>query len=54
MPSELESALVGRGALTQLQEQLNTIMSTGCQVAEIFDFNRVRTYPANSIHLDLI
>jgi hypothetical protein len=54
MPSELESVLVGRGALTQLHEQLNTIMSTGCEVDEIFDFNRVRIYPASSFHLDLI
>jgi hypothetical protein len=54
MPSELESALVGRGALTQLHQELNTIMSTSCPVDEIFDFNRVRTYPASSFHLDLI
>jgi hypothetical protein len=54
MPSELENLLVGRGALTQLTEELNTIMSTGCHVDEIFDFNRVRTYPATSFHLDLI
>jgi hypothetical protein len=54
MPSELESVLVGRGALTQFQEELNTIMSRGCEADEIFDFNRVRTYPATSFHLDLI
>ncbi|MBO0742461.1 MAG: hypothetical protein J2P51_13665, partial [Hyphomicrobiaceae bacterium] len=54
MPSELESTLVSLGALTQFQEELHTIMSTGCQVDTIFDFNRVRTYPATSFHLDLI
>ena len=54
MPAELASMLVGRGALTQLKQELNTIMSTGCQVDEIFDFNRVRTYPATSFHLDFI
>jgi hypothetical protein len=54
MPSELQSVLVGRGALTQFQEELTTIMSRGCAVDEIFDFNRVRTYPATSFHLDLI
>src|SRR5215831_5264095 len=43
MPSGLESLLGAPRALTQLHEELNTILSTGREVDEICEFNRVRT-----------
>lgn len=54
MAVELESALAAGGALAQLQEKMRAIMAGQCEVEEIFDFNRVRTYTISSFHLDMI
>jgi hypothetical protein len=54
MAAELERALAGSGALAQLQQKMHATMAGHCQVEEVFDFNRVRTYTISSFHLDLI
>ena len=54
MAIELESALAESGALLQLQQRMHAIMGDRCQIDDVFDFNKVRTYTISSFHLDMI
>jgi len=54
MANELESALIETGILSQLEEQIRSILGDHCRLETVFDFNRIRRYSSSSFHLDMI
>ena len=54
MADEIASALRKGDALAGLRLQIGLALGPGCPVDEIFDFNKVRTYPTSSFYPDLI
>jgi hypothetical protein len=51
---EVASTLRATGTLAGLRAGVGLALGPGCQVDEIFDFNKVRTYTTSSFHRDLI
>jgi hypothetical protein len=54
MAAELEQSFVRSGALAKLEGHIRSITSNHCQIGEIFDFNKARSYTSEDFHRDLV
>jgi hypothetical protein len=54
MATEIERAIVARGALGELEAQIRMVLGNHCQVDAIYDFNKIRTYESSNFHRDMV